>query len=457
MSRQKHRLQDRTRRRHAPATALRWLAIAGSGIVRALPGLALALATPVQADEAARPPSLIDLMKSMHDEQVYADARRRDPPPPFKPVTGDASAPSIPLVTGLTLVAARAEPTGDWERFITLADLGAKTVTYRYSASEQTPTGTAAGGTRALSGTAANHTARNCTLQFDLADLAAARSSAIYVCKDPVEHHPGMLIEGPSSAVLTGLRAGQSVEYFFPAPPGAAQSETARRILLGSAAKPLFVTHAGVLQRPCTLTRLGSSDVAVPVLVNDQPVLLPAIKAESRCANARNDGEDYHYAWYVLDQPGHPIWLVQELPDGSARPMQVVKIAFPHSVAGGSKIEQALAKMHPAQVYGIYFDFNSDVLRPDSDTTLADIATVMGRNPGWKLSVGGHTDQVGDDAVNLSLSERRAAAVKAALIARYHVDSARLVTKGYGASRPIDTNTTLEGRARNRRVELLRL
>ena len=74
----------------------------------------------------------------------------------------------------------------------------------------------------------------------------------------------------------------------------------------------------------------------------------------------------------------------------------------------------------------------------------------------WKLGIGGHTDSIASDAYNLDLSTRRAAAVKAALTTSYAVDPQRLTTAGYGESRPKDRNDTLEGRARNRRVELVR-
>jgi OOP family OmpA-OmpF porin len=80
----------------------------------------------------------------------------------------------------------------------------------------------------------------------------------------------------------------------------------------------------------------------------------------------------------------------------------------------------------------------------------------MRQNPSWSLGVEGHTDNIGGDPYNLDLSRRRAAAVKQALVLQYKVDANRLDTSGYGASRPKDTNATLEGRARNRRVELTR-
>ena len=126
------------------------------------------------------------------------------------------------------------------------------------------------------------------------------------------------------------------------------------------------------------------------------------------------------------------------------------------SGAGASKMEQALAAKKPVEIYGIYFDFNSATIKPDSEAVLKQISDIMHRNPDWKLSVSGHTDNIGEAAFNQGLSERRAAAVKEALVSRYGIAADRLTTSGHGASQPIETNSTVEGRARNRRVELER-
>jgi outer membrane protein OmpA-like peptidoglycan-associated protein len=72
------------------------------------------------------------------------------------------------------------------------------------------------------------------------------------------------------------------------------------------------------------------------------------------------------------------------------------------------------------------------------------------------LAINGHTDNVGGDQSNLNLSRRRAAAVKDALVTRHGIAADRLTTAGMGRSQPKDTNETLEGRAQNRRVELVR-
>jgi outer membrane protein OmpA-like peptidoglycan-associated protein len=136
--------------------------------------------------------------------------------------------------------------------------------------------------------------------------------------------------------------------------------------------------------------------------------------------------------------------------------LEVIQISYNCSAATatGARLERELAQTGRADIYDIYFSFNSDQMREESQSTLREIGEILRRNPQWKLSVGGHTDAIGGDALNLDLSKRRAAAVKNALVARFGVNGARLTTDGHGKSRPIDTNDTAEGRARNRRVEL---
>jgi outer membrane protein OmpA-like peptidoglycan-associated protein len=104
---------------------------------------------------------------------------------------------------------------------------------------------------------------------------------------------------------------------------------------------------------------------------------------------------------------------------------------------------------------GVTFDFNQATLRPDSTPTLEKAAAVLVAHPTYTVEVQGHTDDVGGDASNQTLSERRAKTVKDWLVA-HKVGAAKLSSKGYGKSQPVTTNETPEGRARNRRVELRR-
>ena len=120
-----------------------------------------------------------------------------------------------------------------------------------------------------------------------------------------------------------------------------------------------------------------------------------------------------------------------------------------------SQIGKNLADTGRAVIYGINFDFNSDVIKPESRVTLDQIAAVLQENKDWKMTVEGHTDNIGGDAFNKTLSDKRAAAVEAYLIGK-GIDAARLNSSGMGMSKPVTTNDTEAGRAQNRRVELVK-
>ena len=106
---------------------------------------------------------------------------------------------------------------------------------------------------------------------------------------------------------------------------------------------------------------------------------------------------------------------------------------------------------------GILFDSGSDRIKPESAPTLKEIGAMLQAHAELKLSVDGHTDNVGSVADNLKLSEARAAAVKAALVAGYGIETARLSSRGFGSATPVAPNTTPEGRQNNRRVELVKI
>jgi OOP family OmpA-OmpF porin len=106
--------------------------------------------------------------------------------------------------------------------------------------------------------------------------------------------------------------------------------------------------------------------------------------------------------------------------------------------------------------HGILFDTGSDRLRPESAPVIQAIARGLETNPNLRLLIEGHTDSVGIAAHNLELSKRRAEAVKAVLVSQFNVDASRLTTNGLGSTKPIDTNDTPQGRAQNRRVELVK-
>jgi outer membrane protein OmpA-like peptidoglycan-associated protein len=107
--------------------------------------------------------------------------------------------------------------------------------------------------------------------------------------------------------------------------------------------------------------------------------------------------------------------------------------------------------------YGIYFDVNSDKIKSESKGAINDIAKVLNENPDVRIRIDGHTDSDGDEAKNLDLSKRRAASVKAMLESDFAVKSGRIETSGFGESKPVSSNATSEGKAKNRRVEFIKL
>jgi len=107
--------------------------------------------------------------------------------------------------------------------------------------------------------------------------------------------------------------------------------------------------------------------------------------------------------------------------------------------------------------YGIYFDVNKDMVKPESYGTLKEIAGILNEVPDVKVKIFGHTDSDGDDAKNMDLSKRRAASVKAELVKSFGVKADQLSTDGLGETKPVAPNDTPVNKALNRRVEFIKL
>jgi outer membrane protein OmpA-like peptidoglycan-associated protein len=107
--------------------------------------------------------------------------------------------------------------------------------------------------------------------------------------------------------------------------------------------------------------------------------------------------------------------------------------------------------------YGIYFDINKDVVKPESFGTLKGIAQVLTENPDVKIKIVGHTDSDGADAANLELSKKRSESVKNELAKSFGIDASRIETDGKGETVPVSANDTQANKAMNRRVEFIKL
>lgn len=323
-------------------------------------------------------------------------------------VAGLPAPPTIPLAEGLTIVTAVNNSRGDFESIKRVTHIDAERVDIAYSAEAPTPDGSL------------QHI--DLVRSVRRADLASARLYQWDFRGD--REIPGSTAIGVSSAVLDDLRTTGHTELRVPAG-----------------------VETGILSG--TLSRVEPGAVPYDVIVNDDPAHVPAFHVRGRLGRSE---------FWFLDDDANPLALQWSLGDTGLR-LTVVRIAYPINGANRptEKMAKALATDGRAVVYGIYFNFASDRLRPESDAVLIEIARVLEEHPSWSLAIEGHTDNLGGDAYNLDLSRRRAAAVKQALVDRYRVDGRRLRPDGYGAARPKVTNDTLAGRATNRRVELVKV
>jgi outer membrane protein OmpA-like peptidoglycan-associated protein len=406
---------------------------------------------------------------------------------------------SIPLCPGFTVVTAVQQQYGDYESIKTVESVDAKEVRLKYSSESMLADPLSAGPPK-VKQTLLYRT----ILQSDL-DSAGAYQQ-VYLEKS-AETIPGTTAIGASRALLRALKAGGEVEMKLSNAYGGLE------LTADSDKRPNYYDYL----QPAKLKMTGT--VRVPVVLNDEPVELPAIRAQG---DSVGEKEEFDF----LDDENNPLTLAFRVGIGGVNPLtaaeakicnewrkhperpmpslnaftvhgarcdmpnggdlntlRVIKInsrcsgpggALPATPAGTGKLpdtagaggggssgakalEQALAQNKKVDIYSIYFSFNSDKLRDESQPTLKEIADILRRHPDWKLQVNGHTDAIGGDQFNLDLSQRRSAAVKESLVGRYQIGADRLVTAGYGRSQPRDTNDTLEGRARNRRVELMRI
>ena len=349
--------------------------------------------------------------------------------------TAPAKLLRIPLVAGLTIVSAVHATEGDYEAMSAVDGVSGRGVALTISADAPQ---------------AAGEKAQQVTVSRVVAtkDLETARIFKYFFTTGDQELIPGTTAVGVSSAVLDDVRARGQAQLTLDGRAGGLAGMVTD--LLGSMGKSSGVARAlGSRMQASGILKLAEPNpVPVPVLVNGKRVTLGAwhLRGHIGDADALEDAE-----LFVLDDAANPIMLRFTIGDDK---LDVVKIEFPVPDAPQT-MERDLTENRRTAVYGIYFDFNSATIKPQSEPVLREIVGVMQSQPSWVLKVEGHTDNVGGDAKNLDLSSRRAAAVRAALVAR-GVPASHLTAGGFGASQPQETNGTLAGRARNRRVELSR-
>jgi outer membrane protein OmpA-like peptidoglycan-associated protein len=385
------------------------------------------------------------------------------------PAFASAQSPDLPIVAGVNIVLAVEGASsgssaqapagilqGDYEMIVAITSVSASGI----------------GHVAAFDGTDAAGVQRrgNVSRVVTTADLSGAPVQILGFHVDDPPQVAGATALGPSLAIVRNLLQKGTTAYSF-------------RLWAGRE------TISGTLQR-------SPKPVKFPVLINGKRVELEAIHATGQMAlgSAKRPFE-----MVILNHPRYPISLriaygsrEGGFPFTPAFLREVVRIdlpaPFPDGIGtmsggsgaggtgagkmpggrgtgeggggtgtgagGGKAIAAALDRECRVELSGIYFDFNQATLKPESDRALKEIASAL-KTGKRRLTLEGHTDNVGTDRYNDDLSARRADAVKTALVKSYGVDASSLTTAGFGERRPIDTNNTLFGRARNRRVELV--
>jgi outer membrane protein OmpA-like peptidoglycan-associated protein len=330
------------------------------------------------------------------------------------------AAAKVPLVPGLILDSVLAIQNKDVESLSQFSSEDSSTLTFTYSGS---------GFHRQKNEVIVDQAFHTNPFTFCRAEIPA---SGIYVGR-MYDKHPAVFVAGNYHQIST--RAFEQLKE-----AGAAQIVIHTHAVM----RNKRLTFEG--DEAVTLHRTDHGDAKYRVIVNDQPTDLPVITADGK---PNTGSATLHFA--AVDDPAFPL-VVEWAWSGQSDSSKIVKITYPVE----NKIEKELADEGRAEIYGIYFDFDSDQIRSESEPVLAEIADILKKRPEWKLNVEGHTDNVGGDKHNLDLSERRSASVINALVTRFQIAGERLSPAGYGAARPKASNETVEGRALNRRVELVR-
>lgn len=382
----------------------------------------------------------------------------------------------IPVMPGLILLSTLQAPDGDRENVVELASVDSSGVAYSWRLLEVRKSGDT------LAAAFVRHVRAT--------DLAGApRLDPIFKPNDP-EQRPGYTSFSISSAIYQTLRDRGTAPYSVTSVESAGGVFDAVTSAVAGGVVQERVRYRG------TLTRVSEQPAPFPLLVDGRRVTVPALHLRGSFAKGPQRRK---YEFWVLGDSAHPL-LLKSVVDGHV--FQVTQVNFPidrdggavvmadaagsegnppgtgtgalapadgagsgggtggtgagSGTAGAGMLERQLGTVCRIELPGVYFAFNSARIDPASDRSLGALARVLARHPDWRLTVEGHTDSIGSAIANQKLSERRAEAVRARLNERHGVDTRAWNAAGYGASRPRESNATIEGRARNRRVELVR-
>ena len=343
-----------------------------------------------------------------------------------------AETPRVPLVVGMAFSSASAWSWGDEERIVTLSALDEANASFSVEFRDPQASGDK------------SHTWVRRVRRQDLLD--SRRLNSLFQEGD-AELFPASTFMQLSAAALNDLKTKGETAMVLGTITDSDYEGIRKANDLAAKANFMFPTIvSGRKYFRGTLKRVGSGTVPVTVLINGKPQTLPAIATAGRFT-VGGDVIDAEYWW--LDDPQNALQLRNKRG-------QLIRIDYPQPEPEKT-LEQSLSSGDcRANLPGVYFDTGSATLLAASDTALKTVATILKANPAWVLTVEGHTDNVGKAAYNLDLSKRRAAAVQAALQAKHGIAAKQLSAAGFGSERAVQSNETLEGRAANRRVELVR-
>ena len=189
----------------------------------------------------------------------------------------------------------------------------------------------------------------------------------------------------------------------------------------------------------------------------DLPFVLTMPQDERYLAAERAASNGTTYASVFVARDTNP-----GVPQSHNRAVVLLEVVEPTPMETGlvtvdaAAMAKAIEASGRVALYGIYFDTNRADVKPESLPALQQVAILLKQNPKLSLLVVGHTDNVGGFDANMTLSQRRAEAVFKALTSEHGVAATRLRAVGVGMSAPVASNATEDGRAKNRRVELVR-
>ncbi|MGM0498145.1 MAG: OmpA family protein [Bacteroidota bacterium] len=151
------------------------------------------------------------------------------------------------------------------------------------------------------------------------------------------------------------------------------------------------------------------------------------------------------------DEDNQPVTALQILED---KPMETGKVKVEIS---SEVMAEDIDEKGSVRIYGIHFDNDEATIKEKSESVLAEIASLMEQNPELQLGVVGHTDAIGSEKHNMNLSKQRADAVVKFLTSEHGISGDRLEPRGLGPWSPVSSNEDEDGRAQNRRVELVKI